>query len=494
MDNLLSQFLSLSDIKRMGISTDCGFFVGSQFFINIIPKKYFRKALMAEFIDEIRTRLCEQFPICSEIVDHFNIEEITVLLSTQEDNSFDFTYNYKEILSWFFSYFMASYPKVFSEYAQFVEKKLSNLAIEDSEFEAGVQEIFMDIFRKINALLVANTDKLSESERAKIVKDRRIAKYFSKHINELFDILKRPITVDFPEDFNKDRFLLALNHKALFDLQNVDQSLEQRKKHINFIERYLTITDYFIQKENCSYNAHYIVDVGFIYSYSDLKRDYQSFCEKNQELVSSSREKMEMDQIFRQYLLDARKKMKREEFVKTIQLNFQFFPKGIGDHREGASKHSKVDEDLRKLLREKHNKMLQDKINFYSSTDYLWTLEEEQAFSGYRGYIYPNGKVVFDKFYNVTREGLSPAFNEAIITMDLVDFIEMAPQSKTELLELIRNHNARSVQRVYHTPGWETRVQRIISKEVLDYDFCFIENLLVDISKEDAKVYGKSNS
>ena len=91
-------------------------------------------------------------------------------------------------------------------------------------------------------------------------------------------------------------------------------------------------------------------------------------------------------------------------------------------------------------------------------------------------------------------EGLSPAFNEAIITMDLVDFIEMAPQSKTELLELIRNHNARSVQRVYHTPGWETRVQRVISKEVLDYDFCFIENLLVDISKEDAKVYGKSNS
>lgn len=493
MNQLLSQYLSLEDIKRMGIPTDSGFFMGKQFLLNVCTKNYSRKVFTSQLIEEIRTRLYEFFPVCEPILNAFNANEITILMAPQKDHTFLFTYNYKEVLTWFFSYFIVSYPFLFSNYVKSIDRKLSDLAIENPEFADEVQDIFMDIFRKLNKFL-AKQDIIIEQDRDKIIKDRPMAKYLAKHISELFEIFQMPITVSIPEDLDKDRLLLALNQRALSDLERAGTSLEEKKRYITFIDRYLMIVDYFVEKEKCTYNPFYFDETNNTFSYKDLKAKYQVYCDQNPKIISSCKETMEMDQIFRQYLLDARKKIKKEEFVKTIQLNFQFFPKGIGERQVESSKRSKIDENLRQLLREKHAKMLQDKIDFYSSTDYLWTLEEEQAFSGYRGYIYPNGKIVFDKFYNVTKEGVVPAFNESIITMELTDFIEMAPQSKSELLRLIHDHRAKSVRRFYHTPGWEDRIRAVIHKECVDYDFYLIENILMDISKEGSKVYVKSNS
>lgn len=122
-------------------------------------------------------------------------------------------------------------------------------------------------------------------------------------------------------------------------------------------------------------------------------------------------------------------------------------------------------------------------------------LEQAQTFNGYRGYVYPNGKVIFEKFYRSTKNGPKAAYNESIIVMDLADFIEMAPQSKTELMNLIRSQQAKSVQRIYHTSGWQKRVMAVIQKDILEYDFNVIEELLQGISNtcEEEKIYKKGN-
>ena len=91
------------------------------------------------------------------------------------------------------------------------------------------------------------------------------------------------------------------------------------------------------------------------------------------------------------------------------------------------------------------------------------------------------------------KNGLFPAYDEAIIAMDLLDFIEVAPKTKTELLDIIRNQKEnmkesmlhpqnRSIRRIYHVPGWQQKVDTIIAAEALEYDFDLIETLLSEIS------------
>ena len=65
--------------------------------------------------------------------------------------------------------------------------------------------------------------------------------------------------------------------------------------------------------------------------------------------------------------------------------------------------------------------------------------------------------------------------------MDIEDFMEMSQYSKLELIDLIRSHNNRSVRRIYHSPGWQERVRKVIERKRENYSFDAIDEILKEI-------------
>ena len=97
-----------------------------------------------------------------------------------------------------------------------------------------------------------------------------------------------------------------------------------------------------------------------------------------------------------------------------------------------------------------------EKKELYGSTDPFFRIRGKDTFEGYVGFIYPNGKVILDKFFNSNGR---LADGEAIYVMDIDDFYRLSQFSKSVLMKDSK------VQRVIHQGAWQDKVRRIIEKD-----------------------------
>lgn len=506
---MLDELLSLDDIKRLGVTYTNGltfsdFTLQSQF-----SKKYQQKEIFEVLRKDLIERLLSFSPLFSRMISALNRYQVPISATKREDGSFWFHYSYHKILPLFLSYFIHKYKMNLGDIVFDVQK----LELEENK-SREIKEYFLSAFKKMNE----SFGEASPSRQDEMVEDRKFAKFLYRNTDELIELLKQPLTLPILEDIDKDRFLLALSTQALNNLTQMDQgempkSSEVYELSMGYLDRYFTIANYLSEKAGEPYNFSFAF-LGEFHSYQGLVDRYQQYAKKYPETIEIYHQELDMGQIFRRYLKDARTKIKKDEFVRAVKLRFELFPKGESGEKVscGFSRKSVISEDIRRLLEEKHEALLEEKINFFSSTDYLWTLEEEHTFGGYRGYIYPNGKVIFEKFYRNTRNGLGPTYNESFIAMDLLDFIEIAPKSKTELIEFIRiqkqdyvecnipvkglperaevmeviakDSKYKDIRRHYHVPGWQEKAQAIIAEKPKEYDFDLIETILSEFSNE----------
>jgi len=505
----LDELLSLDDVKRLGITIDIRLTFTQQPIESLFSKNYQQKQVFEDLREDLTKRLLSYSPFFSSMRSGLERYFIPIAASRKEDGSFYFHYSYHHVLPFFLSYFIQKYKMDVNE----IMMGLTDLKLDEDQSCFKLQEFFLNAFKKINQ----SFNRVLPNKQEEAMKDRKFAKFLSKHVFDIIDVLKQPITLPILEDINKDRFLFVLSLQALDNIiqmgsGEIPYSDSVVELSIGYLDRYLTITNYLTEKSGEPYNFSFKAS-GEFHAYPEVVEGYQWCLENHPEMMEKYHQEMDMKQIFREYLKDARTKIKKDEFVRTVKLRFELFPKGEAKETHGTFiKKSTVSEDIKRLLEEKHETLLEEKINYFSSTDYLWTLEEAQTFNGYRGHIYPNGKVIFEKFYRTTRNGLSPAYDEAIIAMDLLDFIEVAPKTKTELIDLIRNQKEmivkkpdnlkakdlpeqaevlglsaqnpkyKNIRRIYHVPGWQSKVEAIINEDVPEYDFDLIETLLSSLS------------
>ena len=111
-------------------------------------------------------------------------------------------------------------------------------------------------------------------------------------------------------------------------------------------------------------------------------------------------------------------------------------------------------------------KLLMDKWEFFDQSNYIVTIKGTNQMSGYIGYIYPNGTVVFEQFFEEKKER-EPVIYKAIYVMDILNFIKMSSLSKTEIMEYIKKSQDESVKRVYHSKNWKEKIIQIIKANTL---------------------------
>ena len=157
-------------------------------------------------------------------------------------------------------------------------------------------------------------------------------------------------------------------------------------------------------------------------------------------------------------------------YLEELSANWEMIPKGSLD--EAFSKMvkagtSNMSEEDRKIQQEKLASLYLDKKSLYESSDPYSILRGINTFDGYFAYVYPNGKVILDKYFeNVSKGRL--ARDSAIYVMDFGDFYELSHLSKKELI----GHE--KCFRIIHAGNWQQRVRDVISSDgATDVSNCY---------------------
>lgn len=163
--------------------------------------------------------------------------------------------------------------------------------------------------------------------------------------------------------------------------------------------------------------------------------------------------------------------------------SWQFLPKGEkikrGDPLSLAGNQTEKQKKDKSILIEEVNK----RIEILETSGYVVSpIVGLDTFSGYFAFVYPNGKVILEKFWE-NADTLNPADGCATYVMNIDNFVELSKMPKLALIEYIKAFPEIGVKRIFHTTlaNWKRNLHNEITgtyrfEDAID----FINNLRSD--------------
>lgn len=321
----------------------------------------------------------------------------------------------------------------------------------------------------------ANQAELKEA----VYKEIRQCNWLIKHLDEVFEFLSKEFPGEMFECIGKDKMLalLAFDSGHIVDLNKPLRSGLTHEMVISPTENYLLLVDYLESITGRKYHLNFSIPVETIengvkskthvsnFTIEDMRKYLKEFYDEFPDTYTRSNRPTSYEEILRTKTVKTWNRIQQEKLINQIQLNWEFLPKStnittgeIAQLRTG-----------KRLLREKdYNKLKKDyalldkKLKFFESTEPLCTLSGINTFEGYQAYVYPNGTVALEKFYQRKGKDLYPATNSAIYIMNFSEFSELSKYSKPELIQEINDYNNKDIARVCHSGDWENRLKSII--------------------------------
>ena len=145
---------------------------------------------------------------------------------------------------------------------------------------------------------------------------------------------------------------------------------------------------------------------------------------------------------------------------EDTRINWELLPKGEGE-KLNKNSNQKIGSSTSKVVDEDD---VTKRIDFLENTGYVGKLKGLNTFTGYYGYVYPNGTVILEKFWE-DEESIRPAVNYATYVMNIDNFIDMSKISRINLVEYIRTLPEIGVKRLYHSniANWERNIYKEIN-------------------------------
>lgn len=429
-----------------------GGFLSSLFFaLNIfdICKKYsYNDALKNVF--EVSEDNCEKFiPIIKERVEKFKS------IKTENRLKKDF-------------------PILYTKYRE--EKELYNSIKETNKLmnsKAIPPEMTLQIKRK--QICIMKEMGYDEDEINNIFEISKIFSfdYFKKEFSESFNKLADNI----PDIFN---YLTEnkLNANSLFIHNDEKLNLYLAVKHMEMSESFNNeaqrfiyyVTNYFNEDKSRrdnekvklevgkNYNEQMgvVFDKGYVITPKQLYTRYKNFLVEHPEIKVVDFSKVDFSNM---NLVEVEEFVK--EYISDLQTNWEIIPEGEFDNtivKEIEKNRCKTNEIDKEKHQERLIELYMEKQDFYGNTDPFFRVKGKNTFDGYVGFIYTNGKVVLDKFYEKASTG-KLADGEAIYIMNIGDFYRLSQFPKSTLIKDER------VKRIYHTTDWQGKVDKIINNK-----------------------------
>ena len=302
------------------------------------------------------------------------------------------------------------------------------------------------------------------------------------------DLTVKPIIVsesDFKNCFDEDRLLL-LYCKCIIDNQRyrVKQSDMLDSSFVLVNQVMTTMREYGIHNLNTKIKVYdkqkrKVVD----YTYKDLKKEYNYYYEKYYPMYRPS--SISFDQVEKMGATRDNKAFEKlvdilsDEEQKIINTEFDILAKGEGTSNGGYHQLNSNRSSERKVIDD--DEILYRKFIF-EQTEYAAQIVGKDKFNGYVGFIYENGLVVFERFYE---DDGKPSSQNATYIMNYKNFINFIQLTKPEIIEYIKSTDNPDIKRLYHTKNWADNLGNNISAHEANMETqVFAHTITTDVVKK----------
>ncbi len=151
-------------------------------------------------------------------------------------------------------------------------------------------------------------------------------------------------------------------------------------------------------------------------------------------------------------------------YQEETKVNWEFLPEGERI-KKGTSSKNGIHTPSAMRSRDELVEEVNMRIDILEASGYIGRpVKGLNTFTGYYAFIYPNGKVILEKFWE-NQENLTPQVGNATYVMTIDNFVEMSKMSKLNLIEYIKTLPEIGVKRIFHTSinSWQRNLYQEIN-------------------------------
>jgi hypothetical protein len=137
----------------------------------------------------------------------------------------------------------------------------------------------------------------------------------------------------------------------------------------------------------------------------------------------------------------------KQLYDSSIEASWEFLPSGEGI-KKGivSSNQNRSENDNTELLEE-----VNSRIEILEKSAYIKCIKGKNTFDGYYAFVYANGIIILEKFWNNELNGIPASKHNATYVMNIDNFLELSKLSRTSLVEYIKTLPEVGVKRIFHT-------------------------------------------
>ncbi|MGN1337695.1 MAG: hypothetical protein ACI4WW_04390 [Candidatus Coprovivens sp.] len=222
------------------------------------------------------------------------------------------------------------------------------------------------------------------------------------------------------------------------------------------------------------------------YSVNDLRREVEGVLKRHKDTIKTlninSEQASKLGIIRNADNLDKLVKITSNQDADIISTDWDILAPGEKEEQvikkrtnknSGQTLSNKTVDDSEILLR----KMV------FESTGYKTKILGKDKFAGYIGYMYENGLVVFEKFYEDYLCTI-PAKSNATYIMNYKNFTNFSKMDKQEIMRFIKDTDNPDIDRLYHSKNWAKRLPRVIAGVDYNEEAVMLINSLLENQKD----------
>lgn len=298
---------------------------------------------------------------------------------------------------------------------------------------------------------------------------------FATNLKYALEYISKPINLDELEKcINLEEFYFTMAQVLLEISKIVEKEIGKLHSSFCYVDKYI----YFVQEQRKKgkYNKYIKINDStnhkkIVYSIDNLIKEYTEMRVRHPEY------QVIMLDIPSEELVKRKEAGTLESYIdqlvklKSLQASWNFVSKGENTQKvenlnqtnkqtEGSTKNTSRSTKDKNSVELKYQYEMIKRRAILDSSNYLYQLMGKNNFEGYVGYLYANGNVIFEKFYeNIKKHKIAKSHATYIMTLD--NFVEMSKRTKSEIIQYIESGNT-DVKRIYHTQTWQHRIENAI--------------------------------
>ena len=343
--------------------------------------------------------------------------------------------------------------------------KLYELYLEELEYNKRMQKVLNKHNGNIKSLknTIPNINKKTDiyiDDSLKITGVKPFCKIYSTIINDILDnyaiysnyYKNNPFNIYRNNSFIGDILEADIALRYIKEINSCD-NLEDKQKYLYFLTSYFNSNKIWINSDICfKINDKLIMFDDLYNSYIDILVDNPGL-----KIVNYERDEFEN---FTQEEIDEYMKLE----LNDAKANWEFLKDGLQEDRAAKAiyngiKNIKDSNKKEKTKEELRNLYIQKKELFDTTFNYR-TVEGKNTFEGYLAFIYPNGKVILERFFEKRKDGTEIiATDQAIYVMNIDEFYLLTNLTKSNIIR------DKLCKRYIHKGNWQEKVKEEINKK-----------------------------